>query len=291
MAGFVGGRLPRYHGVALDFPRHLRLGHAGIGHHIVDGLLTAPTPGVQSGINHQPHRPEHFCLQSPEVAQWVVVVQAHVGLADTFRIQGPALSEGSEGRQSAQEGHVLNQLGRRDLKVMARCALVDHQGRQFPPRVVLGAFLVDVKTTGSGAVQSRGAVVATWKTIFPLRGNPHDFQGLGRNSDEELLGPGHDLGVKVFQVVDHFRPAGIGVGELLAGVCHYHLHTFCEWPFRNTLLVHDGVHFKSDPSHLFETGVVDFVGAVVGRGAGAQPIPVDGIPFGQTPDTCIVVGG
>src|SRR5436190_16524237 len=100
-ADLVGERLRRHHEVTLDLDDDFRFRHAGVLHHVPDGLLARPALGMHPGIDDEAHRAEHLVLQPAEIVGRILLVPGLPG--EPLSVQRPALVERGERHYPAKE--------------------------------------------------------------------------------------------------------------------------------------------------------------------------------------------
>ena len=117
-----------------------------IGNHIFDRLLAAPAERMHAGIDHQPHRAQHFAALERLEPFDRVVIEAEL-VTEAFGIEAPALAEGSEAAVAHEFGQVIVLDREHRLEVMPRIAFVHvepDRSAQFtfgrvPPAEIEGA--------------------------------------------------------------------------------------------------------------------------------------------------------
>ena len=183
LADLVAGRLARPDAIALDLGRDRAFLVAEGFDHVADRLLAAPALVVEAGVDDAAGGAEHEALQIAELAERVVLVDAHL-VGQRLGIEAPALGIDRIERQPAERRDAGRFLGERDLVVMAGHRLVIGEGRQGPFRPFGGVAQVDVISAGPRAVERRRLVIAARRAGLDRRRHAADLAGRARQPAE-----------------------------------------------------------------------------------------------------------
>ena len=208
-ADFVGQRLTGHDEIALDLSDHLQLRHAGIGEHVVDGLLARPAFGVYAGIDHQTHRAEDFCLKSAQIIQRIFFIARFP--CQPFRIKRPTLGISGKWNHASKNRQAFELPCNRDLQVMARHRFVIGQcaHREFGDFIDLSQ--ADIEHARFGTIKSRPVVIGERGSLLRHgRHTLHDHFCFRLDAEQGVEPGGHffdDSGI----ALEHFRASGVVV--------------------------------------------------------------------------------
>ena len=182
-AELVGQRLRRVGDVALDFGGGVGAAHARVRQHVVDRPLAAPALGVEPGVDHQPHRPQHLVVERAPVLHRIGV-EPHV-VAQRLGIERPAFDEGGVAVEALERRQALVLLRQADLEVVPRHAFVEvergHAGDEAA-REVVGVVEEDPRPRAVG----RALVVAAARLVaLAVSGVGLDQERRARHAGEE----------------------------------------------------------------------------------------------------------
>src|ERR1051325_2066669 len=277
-------QLPDLERERLSRPDDVAVG-LGLDLHLVDrrvvaeklhDLVARPLLVVQSGVDHQPDRAQHFVIQSSIVAVRIVVVADF--LPQPLRIERPPFDEGGVAALLPELRQVGQLLLNRELHVMSGDAFVIRRrlGRQRLAR--RGLVRVHVHAPGTRAVRRAGLVRRAGGLFLAERLHRHDLDLRFRQPSQELRQTRVHLVDEVRVAVDDvLRRLEVQIGILFdRGVERLQIV--------EALALGDLQHVRFDARHFVEADLVNLLGREIAGGLLLHAEGVARLAVGQRPD-------
>ena len=224
---------------------------------IVDDLLARPLLRVQSGVDHEPDRAEHFILQTSVIVVRVLIEADF--LAELLRVQRPPFDIRRVSALTPEHRQIAELLRDRDLHVMSRNTFVIRRRFERDRFLRLRIVCVDIDASRTRSVGRAFVVIGAGRFFLAERLHLHDLELRFRQTSEKFRQLRvHLIFIFLVRVDDLFARLRTkieilldgGVERFQIGVAH---------------LLRDIEHLSFDARHFAQSDFVDLVGREIRR--------------------------